>query len=122
MMAVKFTHIRVFGNPTPEDEKIGRDYSFYPCGGATIAWDDHPSKPDSVRVSVARCNENDNFCKRIGRDIALGRLTDGNYWTIAVENRNNSKETESAVVTWFNNEYLPLVTPYHLLQTEESDA
>lgn len=43
-------------------------------GGMTVAW--RADVNSNVLVySVARCSTKDNFCKKIGRDIASGRLT-----------------------------------------------
>lgn len=41
-------------------------------GGFTIAYRQHPN--NSIEWNYARCNEQDNFSRKIGRDISVGRL------------------------------------------------
>lgn len=44
-------------------------------GGATVAYQE--VKPGLIEYSVARCSDRDNFNKKLGRDIATGRLAAG---------------------------------------------
>lgn len=38
---------------------------------------------NELRVAVARCSSNDNFCRRVGRELATNRLKNGEmYMTI----------------------------------------
>jgi glycerol-3-phosphate dehydrogenase len=60
--AVNFIHIR-------ERDAQGRISTH---GGFTIAY--RQTAPDEVVLATAMCNEKDNFCRRIGRAIAGGRL------------------------------------------------
>lgn len=49
-------------------------------GGYTIAYEkvDSPEQYDSLyRWSYAQCSNKDNYCKKIGRDIAMGRIMAG---------------------------------------------
>lgn len=42
-------------------------------GGATIAYEFNPDTRQA-QYAVAKCSTRDNYCKKIGRDIAQGRL------------------------------------------------
>jgi hypothetical protein len=48
-----------------------------PRGGSTVAklfeLSDDPKEDEPVAVGVATCSTNDNYCKKVGRTIALGR-------------------------------------------------
>jgi len=58
-MKYRYYHLRIFdekGHPSP-------------FGGATICYD-----RDRDRYHIAYCSLKDRFCKRIGREIARGRL------------------------------------------------
>lgn len=68
-MKTFFVHLRYYndaGQPTN-------------TGGITIAYQDEGEK---LRVAFSRCHWNDNFCRRIGRNIATGRLASGDCWLI----------------------------------------
>lgn len=68
-MKIKYIHLRnydVYGYPTTK-------------GGKTIAFQ---VDGDKVRYAIAHCNEGDNFCRRIGRLIAAGRLAKGGYGAV----------------------------------------
>jgi len=73
--SVRFLHYRAFAN----------DGTVLPYGGATVAY--RKIGPGQVAYAVARCRDktktpevksaySDNFNRRRGRDIALGRLMD----------------------------------------------
>lgn len=49
-------------------------------GGATVAYQE--VKPGLIEYSVARCSTRDNFNKKLGRDIATGRLAVGKVETV----------------------------------------
>ena len=51
-------------------------------GGLTIAY--RYVDANHVNMAIARCNVRDNFCRRIGRAIALGRLEMGWCWELKV--------------------------------------
>lgn len=57
-------------------------FDFEPAsrGGSTIAYQE--VKPGLIKYSTARCSSLDNFSKKIGRDVATGRLTSGKVETI----------------------------------------
>jgi hypothetical protein len=44
-------------------------------GGYTIAYTDLPRDTSgNVQFTIARCNDKDNFCRKTGRAISVGRL------------------------------------------------
>lgn len=54
-------------------------------GGVTcgyLLYDDGIDKYD-VCYSFSFCNDRDNYCKKIGRDIVAGRLLSDEYYTIS---------------------------------------
>jgi hypothetical protein len=61
----KYTHVRQF-------EKIGGQVYMDPRGGMTRCriLDEEGNE---VVTSVARCSDEDNYCKSTGRNISLGR-------------------------------------------------
>ena len=61
-MSVKFIHIRR-GIGAGMQEK----------GGTTIAYSFNPESRQAA-YAVAHCSSKDNYCKKIGRDVATGRL------------------------------------------------
>lgn len=50
-------------------------------GGTTIAW--RINSDGSLEIAVAHCHFKDNFCRRIGRAIAEGRMRVGKSHIIA---------------------------------------
>jgi hypothetical protein len=50
-------------------------------GGFTVAYQE--VKPGLIEYSIARCSTRDNFNKKLGRDIATGRLACGKIETWA---------------------------------------
>ena len=64
MSAIKFAHIR----PEGADNRQG---------GYTVAFRKNDTTGE-VEYAVARCNAKDNFNKATGREIAKGRLENGN--------------------------------------------
>lgn len=70
---VRFTHMRRARDGEfvhPYDMRQNRLQPL-PTGGFTLA---RVNLPDGEQiVGVAECSQRDNFCKKIGRDIALGR-------------------------------------------------
>lgn len=65
---VEYIHIRY---PSEDDE-----LELSGKGGATIAYRPTPDN-EGVEFGIAICSDRDNYCKRIGRDISLGRLLSG---------------------------------------------
>lgn len=55
----------------------GENWVLQPKGGATVAVD-----WESQTMGVALCSVLDNFCKRTGRNKALGRLMSKKRWTL----------------------------------------
>jgi len=72
-MSVKFIHRRYVTKATLEDKLAGKQFSVSGKGGVTVAyyWAADQSK---VLIGVARCHQDENFNKRVARDIAMGRL------------------------------------------------
>ena len=72
---VKYRHRRMTTGGVEFEPAGSRSFSFLALsakGGETEAKVYGPD--DSVvAIGVATCHERDNFCRRIGRDIALGR-------------------------------------------------
>jgi hypothetical protein len=75
---VYYLHLRNYN--VPDRHKCHWDYCprLSPLGGATIAYRVTENFEDAflVEMGIAQCRHDDNFCKRIGRDIALARLLD----------------------------------------------
>lgn len=71
MSKIQFIHRRHF-NP----------FTFEPTsrGGLTLAYQE--VKPGLIEYSLARCSSRDNFSKKMGRDIATGRLARGKTETV----------------------------------------
>jgi len=66
----------------PKDGKMVLDNR----GGVTIAYEleDAPGGHTTVWYAFAECNELDNFCRKIGRDKAAGRLRSDRYRMLLV--------------------------------------
>jgi hypothetical protein len=60
-MSVKYIHLRRWKNGEP-----------LPHGGATIAY--YIDETDTAHYSIAECSDKDNFNRKIGRNVADGRL------------------------------------------------
>jgi hypothetical protein len=69
MNQIHYIHRRKFSILNPEGSFIGTH------GGFTVAYQE--VKPGLIEYSVARCSDRDNFNKKLGRDIATGRLARG---------------------------------------------
>lgn len=69
-------------------------------GGVTIAYKDEGSK---LRVAFSRCNWKDNFCRRIGRNIATGRLRSGDCYLVDKQDTEPPFDT----VVRFVSEHIP---------------
>lgn len=81
-------------------------------GGATIAYIyDTPNK--RIVFAVAMCSFRDNFCRRIGRAVATGRLSNNidtasiSYDMIGVENKEYESPSYSDVAKYFNKHTQP---------------
>lgn len=85
-MSLRYIHLRVHDlsnhNATPDVK-----------GGATIAYEIRTAPPliPVVVYYIAKCNMKDNFCKKIGRQIAGGRLMSGkcSSFTIKEDTKNS---------------------------------
>jgi hypothetical protein len=81
-------------------------------GGVTIAY--HLLDNGHAFVAFSRCSDKDNFCKKTGRNIAIGRLQSGHCWHISV-----GEDYYGDIINWVTN-YLwePPVPP---LPTENNN-
>lgn len=77
MSNTKFAHVRPLvenGKHYPGGEKV----KVKPTkGGLTIAFQRNGDL--EVTYNIAKCNDKDNFCRRIGRQVAAGRLKNKGY-------------------------------------------
>lgn len=69
-MSIRFLHIRKFHNV--DDTLLGK-------GGTTVAYE---VDDDTIRFAIAKCSPRDNYCRKTGRVIALGRLQANKDFTI----------------------------------------
>lgn len=72
-MSIKFIHRRYITAPTEQDVAKGRKFSLSCKGGITVGykWDDTTKK---IKLATARCAMEENFNRRIARDIVCGRV------------------------------------------------
>lgn len=65
-------------------------------GGVTIAY---INLHDVITLAVAVCSQKDNFCRRLGRNIARGRVHSGLHrWTFAMEEGATRGEVTKEVI------------------------
>jgi hypothetical protein len=69
----KFKHLRYFFDVCANDRN---QLGIWNCGGATIVYQVYPNR---ILYSFAICSRNDNFQRKIGRAIGIGRIKDGLY-------------------------------------------
>lgn len=67
---IKFAHIRTLN-------KVGHLSS--PHGGTTYAYE-LDNDNNVIGYAIAKCHEKDNFCKRVGRIKAEGRMKSKKYF------------------------------------------
>lgn len=70
---IKFIHLRYI-NPFNDNVETK--------GGFTVAYVEHAN--DTVTYAIAKCSKKDNYCKRIGRDVATGRMKAGQCMTTSL--------------------------------------
>jgi hypothetical protein len=69
---VKFIHLRRYTNWF--DDGLDRNRSIYHAkGGATIAYD-YDIIENLWLAGIAKCSKKDHYNKKIGRNVALGRM------------------------------------------------
>lgn len=75
---VYYLHLRNYEIPYHHVAHFDYVPQLSPLGGATLAYrvTEGPMGAYFLEMGVAHCRHNDNFCKRIGRDISLARLLD----------------------------------------------
>ena len=72
--SIKFLHQRnILPEPTEKDKERGMAFSLSCHGGATIGYI-YNSAENELKVAMARCSPEENYNKRVGRDIVMGRL------------------------------------------------
>ena len=98
---VKFIHFRY----TNEDQTPTNN------GGVTIAYRDSVASPGCIEAAWSRCNLSDNFCKKVGRDIAVGNLDFDNYYALEVDP--SKDDVYSAIVNFFTHK----LKDYHGFQS-----
>ena len=82
---VYYLHLRNYHGQDCHKRGLNNFSVLSPLGGATIAYrlTDGEDECFFLEMGVAHCRYDDNFCKRIGRDISLARLLDDNAVEIA---------------------------------------
>ena len=72
-MSIKFIYRRYITQPTEGDVELGKTYSLSCTGGVTVGyiWDKACNK---IKLAVARCKVEENFNRRVARDIVTGRV------------------------------------------------
>lgn len=70
--SVRFLHIRLFTHDIEQMFGPTKASAFAVKGGKTICYREDPD--GNIWYSVAKCSSKDNFCKRIGREVSLGRM------------------------------------------------
>lgn len=93
--SVKFVHLREF------DPEIGEPL---PNGGITVAFTkikdrEQPEGFDLYWAARSECSQRDNFCKKIGRSIAAGRLRCGMVDEVAC-NKTKMKDIAEVMEQW----------------------
>lgn len=87
-------------NPNPHPAKFLHlryaedDGSVCNQGGTTIAWRPSDVKPNKIEVAIARCRTDENFCRRIGRNVALGQLKYYNFYYLDKKEDQAEQERE----------------------------
>lgn len=93
--SVKFVHLREIdmdsGQPLPQ-------------GGITVAFTlvkerENPEGTDLYWAARAECSQRDNFCKKVGRSIATGRLRCGQIDEV-VTNKIHMREVAEVMEQW----------------------
>lgn len=107
-MSIKFIHRRYITTPTLEDKLNGKTYSLSCKGGITVGytWD---VTNKVVRLAVSRCSMDDNFNRRVARDIVMGRLVSakkGRSTTIDLNDVNitTPQAIEDVIRGWLENQ------------------
>lgn len=77
--SVRFLHFRDVWDINDFDD-LSEKPQIEGKGGATVAYRQEPN--GSFSYAIAVCSERDNFNRRIGRDISLGRLVKGPAATV----------------------------------------
>ena len=74
-------------------------------GGGTIAYRDSVKTPGYIEAAFARCSFQDTFCKKIGRDVAVGHLDFERCYIFAKEN--DRRVLEKKLVDFYNERFNP---------------
>ena len=77
-------------------------------GGCTIAYQitnmGEGEAIPVVKYHIAKCNMKDNFCRKLGRHIAAGRLAAGKFLAIPINKDTKNKEIVSMLITKYYEE------------------
>lgn len=69
-------------------------------GGKTLCY--REDDQGNIIYAIAKCSMKDNFCRRIGREVSLGRFNSGKTHIITIEQRNDYQrkhnETETTLL------------------------
>lgn len=70
MPKLRFAHIRLENHPDEESP-------FYPRGGETFCYEFLPN--GKIKVAHSYCSIKDNYSRKIGRTITMGRMLAGQF-------------------------------------------
>ena len=93
-------------------------------GGITIAYRRVQDSPDKYEVAIARCRDTDNFCRKIGRNIASGFLAFNNLYIFKIEGYGNTlyaRNTKTQKQIW-QDEIRARIIKFVIKKTEPSDS
>ncbi len=94
---IYFLHIRY--------EDVNDPTTFDTHGGVTVAYR-YLSDIHQWEVGIAQCNINDNFCKKLGRTIAINRLNWGDCHRLSLKYDDTQlKETTDEIRDYVNNKF-----------------
>lgn len=80
---MKFIHMR-YHNEHDLSIPMNEDLPVEAHGGITAAYE---VKDNHIEYSIAKCHRKDNFCKKVGRDIAIGRFLAGKKTIIPLDEK-----------------------------------
>lgn len=92
-------------------------------GGTTIAYKADPDNLNTFNVAYSICHPNENYCRKIGRNITEGRLHSGDCYHILFDPFVSSEFSTSDglfdfITEWVNNR----ITRNYTQQQEENHA
>lgn len=99
-MRTRYIHFRL--------KELVNPHSFNPHlrisakGGYTVAYFVDLGE---IKFALSTCSPEDRYCKRIGRDVAEGRLNAGKFEAIPYEGYDSGKSAPEAIATFLFGEY-----------------